>query len=597
VKVEVKYLQPHPKTGILRYRRAFPAPLRPFLNDGGRPLRELKVSLGARSLNEPGAKARHDEAAAKYEAMVARATKLASGTYDRLDGPLIAYLAENYLHRHLELDDAARWGLPLPWFPFETRRDREADYEANREMLEEYDTAALLEYWRDWAVSYSQAMGYTFDITKPSFALLCRALGEAACRLWLAIDRRNDGEEAPTPDVPKPPSPPALNARRSGAPDLATGAASNVGKTFEAIALELIGNERIGIKEGVREHVRTGLRYIRETMGAPTPAALTRASVATLLDLMAQRPAKLPASERHLGLPELAGRYRERPEVPRMSPRTMEVRLSALSTVWRNAAKEGAIDEALPNPFINRSIADTNRRDKKAVGFTPDELRAYFSLAPFQTGDRPIRGRGEAIFWLPLLALFTGARPEEVAQLLVQDIFQREDDGRWVIRFTDAGLHPVKGPQTLKTARHGGGVRSFPIPNALVDLGLLDYHKYLQDAGELALFPLLRVKGKRGALYESFGGWFGEYLYEQGVIPRDAGRQPVREFRHTWTTAARASGIARDAREYLQGRLSPGRGSSDDEYGEKLALGDQIDRLAFKVDIVALVPRWRAPSP
>ncbi|MFD1959186.1 hypothetical protein ACFSHP_09030 [Novosphingobium panipatense] len=216
-------------------------------------------------------------------------------------------------------------------------------------------------------------------------------------------------------------------------------------------------------------------------------------------------------------------------------------------------------------------------------------------MPPFQDGYRPVRGKGEAIFWLPLIALFTGARPEEIAQLLVADIFQRKDDGRWLIRFTDEGFHPVKGPQTLKTERYEVGRREFPIPQALVDLGLLDYHTHLQNDGQSALFPLLRLKGKRGGLYDSFGGWFGPYIYDQGVLQRNSGRQPVREFRHTWTTAARNCGIAKDARVYIQGRTSSGPRSSDDDYGEFSGLGNQIDRLQFKVDIVALVPAGDRP--
>jgi hypothetical protein len=34
-------------------------------------------------------------------------------------------------------------------------------------------------------------------------------------------------------------------------------------------------------------------------------------------------------------------------------------------------------------------------------------------------------------FWLPILALFTGARQNELAQLFLSDI--RENDGLWVI--------------------------------------------------------------------------------------------------------------------------------------------------------------------
>jgi len=58
--------------------------------------------------------------------------------------------------------------------------------------------------------------------------------------------------------------------------------------------------------------------------------------------------------------------------------------------------------------------------------------------------------------------------------------------------------------------------------------------------------PRLRRKGKREGIYQSFGGWFGDYVYDNQVLPRGAGRQPVREFRHTWTSAARASGTGFD---------------------------------------------------
>jgi hypothetical protein len=44
-----------------------------------------------------------------------------------------------------------------------------------------------------------------------------------------------------------------------------------------------------------------------------------------------------------------------------------------------------------------------------------------------------------------------------------------------------------------------------------------------------------------------------EYVYENGVLKAGEGRQPVREFRHTWTTAARLSRIPREAMEYIQG--------------------------------------------
>lgn len=600
VEVNVRYLQSDPKTGMLRYRRAFPVELRPFVSEKGRQLTELKVSLRARSLDEPGAKNRHDEAAARYEAMLTRAKRLAAGHYDRLDPPLIKYLAEKYLHHQLDLDEAARWRRSLPGYQFDTLRNREADYDESRAFLSDFDLKGLVDYWGDWTLQYAQTLGYTLDPKTQEFADLCRAMGESACKLWLAVDRRDDDLDAPTPDeppIPQPQTDPRSDQRT------ALDKQADDGRAFEDIVLEMISSTAQNtLKEGVREHARTCLRFIREVHGRPTAAQLTRLAVTEVLDLMAQRPSKLRGKEQAMTLQELAELYANRPEVSRMSGRTQDVRMSAMSTVWRLAVSRGSIPKSVENPFAGRSFAKTPKSAKKARGFSASELRAYFSMPAFQTGDRPVRGRGEAIYWLPLIALYTGARPEEVAQLLVDDIFQRSSDGRWLMKYTDEGVHPTKGPQSLKTERTESGRRTIPVPQPLLDLGLIDYRSFLVRGDELALFPKLRRKNRRPGIYDSFGGWFAGYVYDHGVLERGAGRLPVREFRHTWTTAARSSGIYREAQEYIQGHKAPGGNSSNEAYGHDHVLSEQIERLRIidmhgeEVDIVQLVPRWTAPS-
>lgn len=600
MEVNVRYLQADPKTGVLRYRRAFPIELRPFVSENGRPLTELKVSLGARSLDQPGAKARHDEAASRYERMTARARKLAARAYDRLDPPLIKYLADSFLHHQLELDDASRWRQPLPAYQFDTRRDRETDYEESRALLEDFDLTGLVSYWGEWAQAFTNSLGFTFDPQTPDFSRLCRALGEAACELWLAVDRRNDGFDAETPKEPKRPAPTADDQAGDAA---GKASCQDSGKSFEDIALGIINNPAVAtLGEGVREHVRTALRYLREVHGSPKPAQVTRAAVTELLDIMAQRPSKLRGTERALTLSELAERYKDRPDIPRMSGRTQEVRAMAMSTIWKLAVSRGDISPALENPFPNRSFGKTPASAKTAKGFTANELRAFFLMPAFQKGDRPTRGRGETIFWLPLIALYTGARPEEVAQLLVADIFQGPRDGRWMLRFTDEGLHPTKGRQSLKTEKSESGRRVIPVPQPLLDLGLLDYRAHLEGQGDLALFPRLTRKNRRPGIYDSFGGWFAGYVYDHGVLEQGTGRKPVREFRDTWTTAARYSEIYREAQEYIQGHKAPGGNSSNEHYGHDHVLANQIERLRIvdmhgeEVDIVGIVPRWTRPS-
>ena len=78
----VRYLQADPKTGMLRFRRVFPERLRRHVVENGRPLVELKVTLRARSISEPGAMRRYEDAKAKYDRLLSHAQKIADRKYE-----------------------------------------------------------------------------------------------------------------------------------------------------------------------------------------------------------------------------------------------------------------------------------------------------------------------------------------------------------------------------------------------------------------------------------------------------------------------------------------------------------------------------------
>jgi integrase len=194
------------------------------------------------------------------------------------------------------------------------------------------------------------------------------------------------------------------------------------------------------------------------------------------------------------------------------------------------------------------------------------------------------------------MLLWTGARPEEIAQMVVADIGKDSTSGRWTMTITDEGTHPIKGQQSLKTTKKDSGTRTFPVPQPLIDLGLLDYTAWLTASGETALFPKLTTKNARKLLFPTFGEWWSIYVREHDAIPAGGGRQPSREFRHSFATAARASGIPRDAREYLMGHRAAGA-TANEGYGEMVALGLTIDQLRYAGLDLSGVKRWTAPKP
>lgn len=107
---------------------------------------------------------------------------------------------------------------------------------------------------------------------------------------------------------------------------------------------------------------------------------------------------------------------------------------------------------AVANSIIDRSPAkgvkvEVRRNAKEArLPFDLHALNALFSSPIYAQGERPKGGAGEAAYWLPLLALFTGARIEELCQLHPSDVYEesyRELDGSErrarVLRITDEG--------------------------------------------------------------------------------------------------------------------------------------------------------------
>jgi integrase len=509
----VDYLHKDSISGRLSYRRTFPPELREYV-PGRR--REHKVSLKARTYDSAAA-LRFGEAAADFDRIVGLAVKHASGAYDPLSGELVQFLADTFLRDHLALEEAATWGTALPKIEYSTRSHPEDDYEECRGLLEEHDLVGLVDFWAEWANEYTSALGFVFNAASAEFAQLCKALGEASCRLWLALDARRDDKAAPTPQQPVMPTVAAPVANQKIAQ-------RGREKAFGVIAEELLVNERLGISEAVRQASRSALRFLKEVHGELTPNEVTKAVVSEWLDLLAKRPSKLLGPDRNLKLRELVKRYEGR-DVPRMSGKTIAQHMGMLAAIWNKAHEEGAISDTLANPFKRPGLRSAIKK-RDHVELTVEEINAIFALPVFTSGHRPKGGRGEASYWLPLLLFYTGARPEEISQLLVEDFIQDPDGQRWSLRITDEGTHPVKGERKLKTSKHQSGRRTIRVPQPLVDFGLLDYVETLRRAGERALFPELTIKGGRGLLFETFGRWWGQYLKEHGVVLAGEGRLP-----------------------------------------------------------------------
>ena len=244
------------------------------------------------------------------------------------------------------------------------------------------------------------------------------------------------------------------------------------------------------------------------------------------------------------------------------APATVTKQLGALSSL---------LQYSVGNDLITTNVASgvrvaRNKVEKKArLPYEIDDLNKIFSCPIYTGGERPQGGGGEAAYWLPLLALYTGARLEEVGQLRRKDI--KESDGIWYISITDE----AEGA-SLKT--HNSR-RAIPIHPELLRLGFVDYAHTQREK----LFPGLKVDSHK-SLTGNFSKWWGRYARK--VIGIEDERKVFHSFRHAFKDACRNSGIHQEIHDAFTGHAGSNVGTT---YGSGAALprlAQEMARLKYE---------------
>jgi integrase len=244
---------------------------------------------------------------------------------------------------------------------------------------------------------------------------------------------------------------------------------------------------------------------------------------------------------------------------PARSQVNVRDRLAYLRTLLEWATQEDMVPS---NVARDVKMAVTERGEKRK-DFSVDDLNALFAGPVHAKGERPKGGYGEAVYWMPLLALFMGARREEIGQLRVQDVRREayidDDDKRqevWCIDITDTPDDDALPNQIKNEASN----RLVPLHPKLIELGFIDYVQELPDqAGRV--FPGLKAVGIGKKLTDKVGQWFSRYKQDCGIEDK---AKVFHSFRHTWKTHAVDAGIPERVCRQFQGH--EGKDAAD-KYG------------------------------
>jgi integrase len=263
------------------------------------------------------------------------------------------------------------------------------------------------------------------------------------------------------------------------------------------------------------------------------------------MPIAAIRPSHIHAFAANLIQPENAN-------VKPLATSSTRLLLARLSSVLAFSVDSGLIEA---NPVTASRIhkrlgsGKPKRRLDDNRGYTWSELVTLFSHAEFQR-LRTAEGRpGNAVFWIPLIAAYTGGRREELAQLYVEDIHQHEGN-TWFIRVIDD--RPDKSVKTDSSRRE------IPVHPDLIALGLLSLVQG-REPGTRVFPQLVKVSdGFAGIISKSWR----PITQRCGVY--QAGRNPLHAFRHSFKTLAREHGIPKEVSDWITGHAS---GHIGDSYG------------------------------
>jgi len=174
--------------------------------------------------------------------------------------------------------------------------------------------------------------------------------------------------------------------------------------------------------------------------------------------------------------------------VPRLAPKTSNKHIDGVATLFKLLREQGVLST---NPFAGVRYRKTEigrhaRQDRLALG---DEEMLALLGSPLMVGrgvytDTLGRRREDVVaYWLWLLMCFAGVRPEEGAQLEVEDVVSI--DGIRCIAIRSVGSRTVK---TLPS------VRTVPIGDTLRRLGFLELVMARRAERERRLFPELSYR-------------------------------------------------------------------------------------------------------
>lgn len=266
-----------------------------------------------------------------------------------------------------------------------------------------------------------------------------------------------------------------------------------------------------------------------------------------------------------------------------MSVITINKHLTRASGLFRWAAKNSYMDR---NPAEGLQIASTKRDDEYRNVFTDEDLRKLFLSEAYLKDTH----KYSYCFWVPLIALYTGMRLDEICQLHLDDLLwadaKKAEDGQSA---SNGGIYVIDvNNKDDKKLKNKSSRRVIPLHDFLVnDMNLPGYVEQMKAQGHARLFPELK-KRKEGH-GKTASSWFGRYREKCGVGggTENTGKKDFHSFRHTVGNFLKQSGVEQSVISELLGHSvgSITLRRYGKRYIPRVVKEEAVDRLNYGIDL------------
>lgn len=268
-------------------------------------------------------------------------------------------------------------------------------------------------------------------------------------------------------------------------------------------------------------------------------------------------------------------------QLPAVSSSTASRYIERTSSFYRWAKQQNSIQY---NPFEGLAGSKNKgvREEERKAPFDRDDLRFIFSHDVFRTG---VVGRSPKNklalnyqYWLPLLALFTACRPNELCQLHKSDIVCK--DNVWCIDNNERHKN--------KHLKNSSAHRLVPIHSKLIGMGFLKFVESIPSGQRL--FEELNWSENDG-YYKPVGNWFSRTIASKTNFKAE--KKTFYSFRHTFINEFKQRG---DYDNILASMTAHKHGSiTFDTYGGRVqprAMKDKIELINFDDVLEEIAIPW-----